>query len=167
MKQFILWEQPLRVAGPGSTANAVARLHAHFSAGRFGSKERLTGWLRGSRLRVWRATLLGRAGDVVEFEGEIRSTGEGTVIEGLVRYQVATKIQFAGLLTIGVALTVMGIAQDLAAAAPGSELLGLGLFITLVTLVWIGSSAGMRHVQVRFLEEKLGEIVAPSTTDAG
>lgn len=159
MKQFIFWEEPLRVAGPGSTANAVSRLHAHFSAGRFGSKERLTGWLRGSRLRVWRATLLGRAGDVVEFNGEIRSTGEGTVIEGTVGYQAATRIQFVGLLSIGILLTATGIAQRFTATA-GAELLGLGLFITVVTLAWIGSSAGMRHVQVQFLEERFREILA-------
>lgn len=161
MKQFVFWEEPLRVAGTGSTANAVSRLHTHFSAGRFGSKERLTGWLRGSRLRVWRATLLGRAGDVVEFNGEICSTGEGTVIEGTVGYQAATRIQFVGLLSIGILLTATGIAHRFTTADAGPELLGLGLFILVVSLIWIGSSAGMRHVQVRFLEEKLGEVVAP------
>jgi hypothetical protein len=157
---LIFWEQPFRVAGPGLTANAVARLNAQFSVGRFGSKERLTGSLRGSRLKAWRATLLGRAGDVVEFDGEIRSAGDGTVIEGVVRYQASTKIQFAGLLAIGVLLTVAGVTQELSGTAVGTELLGLGLFVTVVTIAWIGSSAGMRHVQVRFLEEKLSEIVA-------
>jgi hypothetical protein len=157
---LIFWEQPLRVAGPGSTANAVARLSAQFSVGRFGSKERLTGSLRGSRLKAWRATLLGRAGDVVEFDGEIRSAGEGTVIDGVVRYQAATKIQFAGLLAIGVLLTIAGVTQKLAGTAAGPELLSLGLFVTVVTVVWIWSSAGMRHVQVQFIEEKFREIVA-------
>jgi hypothetical protein len=157
---LIFWEQPFRVAGPGSTANAVARLSAQFSVGRFGSKERLTGSLRGSRLKAWRATLLGRAGDVVEFDGEIRSAGEGTVIDGVVRYQAATKIQFAGLLAIGVLLTIAGVTQKLAGTAAGPELLSLGLFVTVVTVVWIWSSAGMRHVQVQFIEEKFREIVA-------
>ena len=160
MKQFIFWEQPLRVAGPGSTANAVARLNAQFSAGRFGSKERLAGLLRGSRLKAWRATLLGRAGDVVEFDGELRASAEGTVIEGTVRYQNATRIQFVGLLVIGVLLTAAGITQRFSGAAASAELLGLGLFVTVVTVIWIVSSAGMRHIQVQFLEEKLGEIVA-------
>jgi len=104
--------------------------------------------------------LLGRAGDVVEFDGEIRSAGEGTVIEGVVRYQAATKIQFAGLLAIGVVLTVAGVTQKLSGTAAGPELLGLGLFVTVVTVLWIGSSAGMRHVQVQFLEEKLGGVMA-------
>ena len=160
MKQLIFWEQPLRVAGPGSTANAVARLNAHFSTGRFGSKERLTGSLRGSQLRAWRATLLGRAGDIVEFDGELRPSGEGTIIDGSVRYQAATKIQFVGLLAIGLLLTAVGVAQRLSEAPAGTELLGLGLFVTVVTVIWIVSSAGMRHVQVQFLEEKLGEVVA-------
>jgi hypothetical protein len=160
VRALIFWEQPLRVEGPGSTANAVARINAQFSVGRFGSKERLTGSLRGSRLKAWRATLLGRAGDVVEFDGEIRAAGEGTVIEGAVRYQAATKIQFAGLLAIGVLLTVAGVTQKLSGTAAGPGLLGLGLFVTVVTVVWIVSSAGMRHIQVRFLEENLGEIVA-------
>ena len=160
MKPLIFWEQPLRVAGPGSTANAVARLHAQFSAGRFGSKERLAGSLQGSRLKAWRATLLGRAGDVVEFNGELRPSGEGTIIEGAVSYQAATKIQFVGLLAIGVLMTAAGITQRFSGSAASSELIGLGLFITVVTAIWIVSSAGMRHVQVRFLEEKLGETVA-------
>jgi len=160
MGPLIFWEQPLRVAGPGSTANAIARLNAQFSAGRFGSKERLAGSLRGPRLKVWKATLLGRAGDVVEFDGEIRPAEAGTIIEGAVRYQAATKIQFAGLLGIGILLTLSGITQKFSNEAAGAELLGLGLFITVVTVVWIVSSAGMRHVQVQFLEEKLGEVVA-------
>ena len=160
MARLIFWEQPFRVAGPGSTANAVARLSAQFSVGRFGSKERLTGSLRGSRLKAWRATMLGRAGDVVEFDGEIRAAGEGTVIEGAVRYQTATKIQFAGLLVIGILLTVVGVVQKSSGTAAGPELLGLGLFVTIVTVIWIWSSAGMRHVQVQFIEEKLGEVVA-------
>jgi len=160
VKQLIFWQQPLRVAGPGSTANAIARLNTQFSAGRFGSKERLAGSLRGSRLRAWRATLLGRAGDIVEFDGELQPSDSGTVIEGAVRYQAATKVQFVGLLGIGVLLTAVGIAQRASSTAAGSELLGLGLFITAVTVIWVVSSAGMRHVQVRFLEEKLGEVVA-------
>ena len=100
MKPLIFWEEPLRVAGPGSMANAVARLDAQLAAGRFSTQDRLTGSLRGARLCVWKASLLGRAGDVVEFDGELRSAGEDTVIEGTVRYQTATKIQIAGLLAM-------------------------------------------------------------------
>jgi hypothetical protein len=160
MRPLIFWEEPLRVAGPGTTANAVARIQAQLAGGRFSTKDRLTGSLRGSRLRVWKATVLGRAGDVVEFDGEVRATGEGTAIEGTVRYQSATKIQFAGLSAIGVSLLGAGLMQKLSGSSAGPELLGLGLFISAVTALWIGSSAGMRHVQVQFLEDRFREIVA-------
>jgi hypothetical protein len=160
MKPLIFWEEALRVAGPGSTANAVARLNAELATGRFSTKDRLTGSLRGARLRAWKATMLGRAGDVVEFDGEVRAADQGTVIEGTVRYQTATKIQFAGLSAIGVSLLGAGLMQKLSDSSAGPELLGLGLFVTAVTAVWIGSSAGMRHVQVRFIEDRLRGIVA-------
>ena len=159
MMPLIFWEQPLQVTGPGSTANAVARLNAQLSGGRFSTKDRLTGSFRGDRLRVWKASILGRAGDIVEFEGTLRATGEGTAIEGRVRYQTATKIQLAGLLAVGVLLLVTGLAQKSLESAVGPELLGMGLFISIVAAIWIGSSAGMRHTQVAFLEEKFREIV--------
>ncbi|HXV09383.1 MAG TPA: hypothetical protein VD839_01125 [Burkholderiales bacterium] len=159
MKPLIFWEEPLRVAGPGSMPNAIARLNAQLASGRFSTKDRLTGSLKGARLCVWKATVLGRAGDVVEFDGEIRAGGDGTVIEGSVRYQTATKIQFAGLSAIGVSLLGVGLMQKLSGSSAGPELLGLGLFITAVTAVWIGSSAGMRHAQVQFIEERFREIV--------
>jgi len=148
------------VAGPGSMANAVTRLNAQLAIGRYSTKDRLTGSLRGAQLRVWKASVLGRAGDVVEFDGEVRAGGEGTVIEGKVRYQAATKLQFAGLSAIGLSLLGAGLMQKLSGSAAGPELLGLGLFITAVTALWIGSSAGMRHVQVQFIAERFREIVA-------
>ena len=160
MKPLIFWEEPLRVAGPGSTANAFARIQEQLSAGRFHTRDRLTGSLRGARLRVWKATVLGRAGDIVEFDGEVRAAAEGTVIEGTVQYQTATKIQFAGLSVIGLSLLGAGLMQKLSGSSAGVELLGLGLFVTAVTAVWIGSSAGMRHTQVQFIEERFQEIVA-------
>lgn len=160
MKPLIFWEEPLRVAGPGSMANAVTRLNAQLAIGRFSTRDRLIGSLRGARLCVWKASVLGRAGDVVEFDGEMRAGGEGTVIEGTVRYQKATKIQFAGLTVIGLSLLGAGLIQKLSGSTAGPEMLGLGLFITAVTALWIGSSAGMRHVQVQFLAERFREIVA-------
>jgi hypothetical protein len=160
MKPLIFWEEPLRVAGPGSMPNAVARLNAQLAGGRFSTRDRLTGSLRGARLCAWKASVLGRAGDVVEFDGEMRAGGEGTVIEGTVRYQKATKIQFIGLSAIGLSLLGAGLMQKLSGSAAGPELLVLGLFISAVTAIWIGSSAGMRHVQVQFIEERFREIVA-------
>lgn len=160
MTPLIFWEQPLRVSGPGSTANAVTRINAQLAIGRFSTQDRLTGALRGDRLRVWKASVLGRAGDIVEFAGTLHATAEGSVIDGKVRYQTATKIQFAGLLTVGLLLLGMGLVQKFLGTEVGPELLGLGLVISTIAAVWIGSSAGMRHTQVEFIEERFREIVA-------
>jgi len=157
---FIFWKQELRVAGPGSTADALARLRSLLSADRFGLKERLTGAIEESRVRVSRKAPLTGAGDAVEFEGSLRPGGEGTVIEGSLRYKLATKIQFAGLLAIGLGLLVVGVFQKLAGTPSGGGLLGSGGFIALVTLLWIYSSNRMKHEQIQFIEARLNEVVA-------
>ena len=64
------------------------------------------------------------------------------------------------MLAIGVSMVSAGLMQKLSGTSTGPELLGFGLLVTAVTAIWIGSSAGMRHVQIRFLEESLREIVA-------
>jgi len=157
---FIFWKQELRVAGPGSTADALARLRSLLSADPFGLKERLTGAIEESRVRVWRKAPLAGAGDAVEFEGSLRPGGEGTVIEGSLQYKLATKIQFAGLLAIGLGLLVVGLFQKLAGTPSGGGLLGSGGFIALVTLLWIYSSNRMKHEQIQFIEARLNEVVA-------
>ncbi|MBM3359489.1 MAG: hypothetical protein FJY54_17410 [Betaproteobacteria bacterium] len=157
---FIFWKQDLRVAGSGSTADAVARLRTQLSASRFAFQERLVGTLEGSRLRAWRASPFGQAGDVVEFEGTLRPAAEGTVIEGSVQYKTATKVQFTGLLVIGFVLLAVGAFQKLSDPHSGAEPLGMGGFITLLTLFWIYSSSKMKHTQIQFIESRLGEAVA-------
>lgn len=157
---FIFWKQELRVAGPGSTADALARLRSLLSADRFGLKERLTGSIEESRVRVWRKAPLAGAGDLVEFEGSLRPGGNGTVIEGSLQYKRATKIQFAGLLAIGLGLLVVGVFQKLAGTPLGGGLLGSGGFIALVTLLWIYTSNRMKHEQIQFIEARLNEVVA-------
>jgi hypothetical protein len=157
---FIFWKQELRVAGPGSTAEALARLRSLLSADRFDLKDRLTGAIEESRVRVWRKAPLAGAGDAVEFEGSLRPGGEGTVIEGSLQYKLATKIQFAGLLAIGLGLLVVGVFQKLAGTPSGGGLLGGGGFIALVTLLWIYSSNRMKHEQIQFIEARLNEVVA-------
>ena len=161
MKPLIFWQQPLRVTGNGSIANAVTRLNRQLAIGRFSTQDRLMGLFRGDRLRVWKASVLGRAGDIVEFEGTLRATDSETVIEGTVKYQMATKVQFAGLLAIGVLLLGTGLAQKIGSPAAGDEVVGLGLVITTIAVIWIGSSAGMRGTQIEYLEEKFREILAP------
>ena len=157
---FIFWKQELRVAGPGSTADALAKLRSLLSADRFGLKERLTGAIEESRVRVWRKASLAGAGDAVEFEGSLRPGGEGTVIEGSLQYKLATKIQFAGLLAIGLGLLVVGVFQTLAGTPSGGGQLGIGGFIALVALLWIYSSNRMKHEQIQFIEARLNEVVA-------
>jgi hypothetical protein len=157
---FIFWKQELRVAGPGSTAGALARLRSLLSADRFGLKETLAGAIKGSRVRVWRKAPLAGAGDAVEFEGSLRPGGEGTVIEGNLQYKLATKVQFAGLLAIGLGLLVVGVFQQLAGTPSGGGLLGIGGFIALVALLWIYSSNRMKHEQIQFIEARLNEVVA-------
>jgi len=157
---FIFWKQELRVAGPGSTADASARLRSLLSADRFGLKESLTGAIEESRVRVWRKAPLAGAGDAVEFEGSLRPGGAGTVIEGSLQYKLATKVQFAGLLAIGLGLLVVGVFQKLAGTPSGGGLLGIGGFIALVALLWIYSSNRMKHEQIQFIEARLNEVVA-------
>jgi hypothetical protein len=96
----------------------------------------------------------------VEFEGLLRPGGEGTVIEGSLQYKLATKIQFAGLLAIGLGIVVVGVFQKLAGMPAGGELLGIGGFIALVALLWIYSSHRMKHEQIQFIEARLNEVVA-------
>lgn len=157
---FIFWEEELRVAGPGTMADAAARLRAQLSAGRFSMRERLAGSTDGFRLRVWKASALGQAGDAVEFDGLLRPGGDGTLIEGTVRYRLATKVQFIGLLAIGLVLAAAGIFRELAGTAPGGELLVIGASVSAVTLLWIYSSHRMRHEQIQFIEARLNEVVA-------
>jgi len=157
---FIFWEEELRVAGPGTMANTVTRLRAQFSAGRFSMSERLSGSMDGPRLRVWKASALGQAGDAVEFDGLLRPGGDGTLIEGTVRYRLATKVQFIGLLVIGLVLAAAGIFRELAGTAPGGELLVIGASVSAVTLLWIYSSHRMRHEQTQFIEARLNDVVA-------
>jgi hypothetical protein len=157
---FIFWTQALRVTGTGSTANAVARLQTQLSAGRFSMQERLVGSLEGDRLRVWKASAFVKAGDVVEFEGTLRPGAEGTVIEGGLQYKIATKIQFVGLLAIGLIMLVAGALQKLQGADPGEGLLGMGGVVSLVTLLWIYASSRTKDAQIKFIEARLGEAVA-------
>lgn len=160
MAGLIFWEQQLRVAGPGTMADAVVRLRSQLSAGRFSMQERLAGSLGESRIRVWKASPIAQAGDVVEFEGSLKAIGEETVIEGTLRYKIATKVQFIGLLAIGLVLAAAGTLRELGGITPGGELLGIGAFVFVAALLWVYSSGRMKHEQIRFIEARLAEVVA-------
>jgi hypothetical protein len=155
---FIFWQQALRATGPGSPATAISRLSSLLAAGRFGGGNRLAGVMDGSRFRVWRTSTL--TTEVVECAGVIRAHGEGSIIEGTLRYKLATRIQFAGGLLLGTVLAIGGALQNLADAQPKSELAPVGLFILAAILVWIYSSSKMKKEQIRYITERLEEIVA-------
>jgi hypothetical protein len=154
---FIFWEQEFRVTGPGTPATASARLSSLLSAARFSSGTRLAGTVDGSGFRVWRKSAL--TTEVVECKGVILPHGDGSVIEGKLQYKLATKIQFAGGLLLGVLLAVAGALQKLADPQPQSALATEGFLILAVILIWIYTSRRMTNEQIRFLTEKLEEIV--------
>lgn len=155
---FIFWQQPLQVSGPASPEQAAARLKALLSAGRFSLRDRLVGSLKGTRLRVWKENLAGYAGDVVEFDGVVQAGHTGTRIEGRLQYRLQTRVQFSGLLLLSVGLLVAGLLRQMHGA--DSQLLALGAVGTLLTLGWIYAGRGTRHLQIRFIEERLAEVTA-------
>jgi len=168
---FIFWRQALRVAGPRPAHEAILRLREFTQPRRFSVGERLAGRIEGPgsapHLRLWRKGTLSAAGDVVEFDGTLRAEGDGSAIEGSLAYTVGSKVQFVGLLAIGVVLTVMGALQRPDAAPPADGMFYFGLLLFGVAALWIFSSSQMRHEQVRFIEAHLAEAVgAPPPKDA-
>lgn len=155
---LIFWHQPLRVTGPAPCGRVTARLQGVLSAGRLSLRDRLVGSLKGTRLRVWKETLAGYAGDIVEFDGTLQSGDTGTVIEGKLQYRLQTKIQFSGLLLMGLGLFVPGLVRQL--SGTDNQLLAIGGVITILTLAWIYSGSRTRHLQIRFIEERLIEVTA-------
>lgn len=155
---FIFWQQPLRISGPASPERASARLREQLSAGRFSLRDRLVGSLKGTRLRAWKENLAGYAGDVVEFDGHLQAADAGTVIEGRLHYRLQTRIQFSGLLAIGFGLLIAGLLRQFGGG--DTQLLVLGAVVTAVTLAWIYAGSQTRHLQMRFIEERLLAAVA-------
>jgi len=137
---------------------------------RFTVGPRLAGRIEGTgsapRVRVWRKGALSAAGDVVEFDGTLRSEGEGTAIEGSLAYTLASKVQFVGLIAIGIAIAAAGALQRSGAASAEDGMLQFGLLLFGVAAIWIFASSRMRHEQMRFIEAHLAECVgAPPPGD--
>lgn len=120
----------------------------------------MAGVLEGSRLRVWKRSVFGQAGDMIEFTGLLQSHHSGTAIEGVFRYRIQTKIQFAGLLIMGLGLASMGVYRNIFAANPDPSLLYIGGVVFLITLLWIYASTKVKHIQTEFIAEKLNAAVA-------
>ena len=156
---FIFWEAPLRITGPAAPAAAASRLAAVVSAPkRFSSGERLAGIMHDAEFRVWRTSVL--TTEVVECAGVIRPHGDGSIIEGTLRYKLATRIQFAGGLLLGVLLALGSTLQTLADPQPKGGLLPPGVWVLAIILIWIYTSSKMKNEQVRYITESLEQIVA-------
>ena len=155
---FIFWEEPVRVTGPAAPATAASRLAAVLAAPRrFGSGNRLVGIMDDSGFRVWRTSTL--TTEVVECAGVIRAHGDGSVVEGTLRYKLATRIQFAGGLLLGALLAIGSTLQTLADPQPKSELVPLGVWVLATILIWIYTSSKTKSEQTRYIAERLEEIV--------
>jgi len=157
---FLFWELKHRVSGPCPSADAAARIRTALSASRFGAQDRLTGVLEGTRLRVWKASVFGQAADLIEFVGSLHDSDGGSVIDGTFRYRIQTKVQFAGLLIMGLGLAFAGVYRNFAAKSSDPTLLYIGGFICATTLLWIYASSKLRGIQTGFIAEQLSAAVA-------
>ena len=157
---FIFWEQELRVSGPCDLGTVSERIRSLTSIGGLTVSERLLGAIDGDGIRVWRTAPLAHSGDVVEFRGELRADGDGSVIEGSVGYNFRTKVQFCGCLVLGLFLIAAGLFHWLRDSTQGLDLAGVGLVATVSMLVWIYSSRKLAWKQVAFIEDQLARSVA-------
>lgn len=159
LKQNIFWRAPFRAAGPRPAAKVTAALGAHLAQTRFGMGERMVGKIEGERLRVWRKSAASFAGDVVEFDGVVRTENGGSVIDGFLQYKLGAKVQFIGLLAIGALLALAGAFRYFANGESEARGLGFGLLVFVSTLIWVYSSSRMKTDQVRYLQGQLENFV--------
>jgi len=118
------------------------------------------GRMDGMRFRVWKRTLLGASADVVQLEAEIAQGAAGAVVEGRFSYKAATKIQFIGLLLLGLLIVASGVLQSSAGSPTAGDVLLLGCGITALTAAWIVGAYWMRDRQIAFLKDQLEAILA-------
>jgi len=157
-ESLIFWEKPLRVTGTASPAQTVARLNALFQSSRFGIGERIAGAVEDDRVRAWRRAAIA-ASDVVRFEGRIIPDGPGTAIEGIVRYNFATRLQFAGTLGFGLFLACGGLLEQWGDGSGGRDLLAVGGLVSVLALSWIYASSRMKSVQIDFIRRQLQAVL--------
>ena len=160
LRYLVFWRQPLSVAGTCGPDTALGRIRALIAReGRgIGMAERLLGRIDGHRLEVWRAAPLAQLGDTVEFVGELRASGEGSVVEGELRYRLRTRVQFVGCLLLAAAIAAVGVLR-LLADRDGGDLIGIGAVIGVATLFWMYSSRQMVGHQARFIRERLAQAI--------
>jgi hypothetical protein len=163
--RLIFWREPLRIVGACTAQSAAGRLRALLSMpARFSSEERLLGRMDGMRFRVWKRTLLGASADVVQLEGQIAQGEAGAVVEGTFSYKAATKIQFIGLMVLGLLIAASGVLQRLTGSPTSGEVLLFGCGIAGLTATWIVGAYWMRDRQIAFLKAQFEAILAPEAT---
>jgi hypothetical protein len=161
---LVFWRQPYRRAGRCTAQAAAARLGAMLAnPTRFAAEETLLGWIDGMRFRIWKRSLLGSSADVVQLEGVIAQEREGAVVEGTFSYKAATKLQFIGMLVLGVLILGSGAFQRLAGSPSAGDVMILGALITGVTATWILGAYWMRDRQIAFLGSRVEAILEPET----
>lgn len=158
---FIFWQRPLRIAGPCPAEVAAARLRGLLSVpARFSAEDRLLGRIDGREFRVWKKTLFGASADVVQLEGRIDAGPEGAVIEGMLSYRAATKLQFVGFLVLGLAIAASGAMQKLSGSATADPVIVFGAALVIITGLWVVTARTMKERQIDFLESRLREVLA-------
>lgn len=162
--RLLFWREPFRTAGRCSAETALQRLRSLLATrSRFSAEERLLGRLEGSDFRVWKRTLLGTSADVVQLEGRITQGPDGALAEGSFSYKAATKVQFIGLLALGLFIAANGMFQRLSGGATSTDVILVGGGIAVVTAAWIVGAYWMRDRQIDFLKARVDELLAPET----
>lgn len=162
LRNLVLWHQRFRVAGTCDAETAIDRIQSLIAreARRIGLDERLMGRLDGRQLKVWRSAPLAQLGDTVELVAELREDGEGSAVEGVLRYRLRTRVQFIGCLLFAVLLALVGVLRSHGEAGSGTDLMAIGACVALATLFWIYSSKQMIGHQARFIRERLERALA-------
>jgi hypothetical protein len=151
---LVFWRQPYRASGSCSAQTAAARLRALLSNPlRSAADETLLGRMDGMRFRIWKRSVLGSSADTV-----------GAVIEGNYSYKAATKLQFIGMLALGILIAASGAVQRFAGNPHANEVILLGVLIAGITAVWILGGYWMRDRQIAFLRARVETILEPDST---
>jgi len=160
--RLVFWRESYRARGNCSAQTAAARLRAMLSnPTRYAADETLLGRMDGMRFRIWKRSVLGTSADTVQLEGSIAQTPEGALIEGTYGYKAATKLQFIGMLALGIFIAASGAVQRFAGNPHGNDVIVLGGLIAGITAVWILGGYWMRGRQIAFLSSRVEALLAP------
>ena len=161
---LVFWRQPYSAHGSCSAQTAATRLRATLSnPTQFAADETLLGRMDGMRFRIWKRSVLGSSADTVQLEGTIAQAREGALIEGTYSYKAATKLQFIGMLVLGMFIAMTGVIQRFAGNPHANEVMLLGGLIAVITAVWILGGYWMRDRQIAFLSSRIEAILEPES----